>query len=246
MLTIGIPRALHYFRYYPLAHSFCQTLGVNVVVSPPTTREMLSTGMSCVVAETCLPIKAFCGHVIWLQDKVDYVFVPSLRCIEAPLYNCVKLFALPDMVRGAIKKAPVLDMGYDMSQGTQAIYKGIFALGQQLGFRRKQILAACESALRTRTIYLRLLRQGIPLPQAIEAACGQQLSTSAEAERKVGQQASPPRSATVGVVGHPYITYDDYLNNNLIPRLTKLGVHLLTADTLGRDDLDMGVRQVIG
>ena len=66
MLRIGIPRALLYYQYYPMWKTFFEELGAEVVVSPPTTQAMLAAGSARVVADTCLPVKVFLGHVLHL------------------------------------------------------------------------------------------------------------------------------------------------------------------------------------
>ena len=45
-------------------------------MSPKTNRDILNTGQAC-VDEACLPVKVFHGHVDYLKDKVDYIFIPK-------------------------------------------------------------------------------------------------------------------------------------------------------------------------
>jgi predicted CoA-substrate-specific enzyme activase len=78
--TVGIPRALMTFDKLPAWRAFFTALGCRVVVSPPTNEDMLKEGMKHLAVETCLPAKAICAHVRWLQDfgDVDYIFIPSI------------------------------------------------------------------------------------------------------------------------------------------------------------------------
>ena len=79
MIRIGIPRALLYYQYYPMWQTFFEELGVEVVVSPPTTQAMLSEGSFRVVAETCLPTKVFLGHVLYLvKSATIFLYLPSV------------------------------------------------------------------------------------------------------------------------------------------------------------------------
>ncbi|MBT3181592.1 MAG: hypothetical protein HN337_03670 [Deltaproteobacteria bacterium] len=77
---IGIPRALLAFDRLPSWRTFFKELGCKVVLSPPTDTELLETGTKRLAVETCLPIKAFCAHIEWLQrsGEVDYLFIPSI------------------------------------------------------------------------------------------------------------------------------------------------------------------------
>ena len=99
MIKIGIPRALLYYQYYPMWQTFFEELGAEVVVSPPTTQTMLSAGSSRVVADTCLPVKVFVGHVLSLVEKCDYIFIPAIRSVKNKVYNCSKFLGLPDMTK---------------------------------------------------------------------------------------------------------------------------------------------------
>ena len=97
MMRIGVPRALLYYQYYPMWKTFFEHLGAEVVVSSPTTREMFTSGCSRVIADICLPVKVFCGHVLSLVDNCDYVFIPSICSVEEKVYSCPKFIGLPDL-----------------------------------------------------------------------------------------------------------------------------------------------------
>jgi len=88
MTKVGIPRALLYYQYYPMWKTFFETLGAEVIVSPPTTQVTLSAGASRVVADTCLPVKVFVGHALSLIGKCDYIFIPAIRSVKPKVYNC--------------------------------------------------------------------------------------------------------------------------------------------------------------
>ncbi|MGN0969955.1 MAG: acyl-CoA dehydratase activase-related protein, partial [Evtepia sp.] len=62
-VTIGLPRALLYYRYGPLWRTFFQSLGLKTIVSPPTSRKILDQGTALAQDETCLSAKIFLGHV---------------------------------------------------------------------------------------------------------------------------------------------------------------------------------------
>ena len=79
MIRIGIPRALLYYQYFPAWKAFFEELGAEVVVSPPTTQAMLAGGSARVVADTCLPVKVFLGHVLSLVGECDWIFIPAVR-----------------------------------------------------------------------------------------------------------------------------------------------------------------------
>src|SRR5512136_2520926 len=92
MLRIGIARALSFLHHYPLWRTFLQELGTEVVVSPATNRDMVAAGARVVADVTCLPVKVYAGHVIWLRDQgqVDSILMPAIRSVEKNAFHCAK------------------------------------------------------------------------------------------------------------------------------------------------------------
>src|SRR3990170_930343 len=84
MLKIGIPKALLYYQYFPLWSTFFQELGMEVVTSDPTSKAIMAAGSGRMVAETCLPVKVYCGHILHLAGKSDYVFIPARQRTPYP------------------------------------------------------------------------------------------------------------------------------------------------------------------
>ncbi len=77
---IGIPRALMAYDMLPAWRHFFEALGCEVVVSPPSNAALFAEGMRRLVVETCLPVKALCAHLVWLEahGNCDRIFVPSI------------------------------------------------------------------------------------------------------------------------------------------------------------------------
>lgn len=44
-LKIGIPQALLYYEYFPLWKNFFKSLGAELIISGPTTKEILDLGV---------------------------------------------------------------------------------------------------------------------------------------------------------------------------------------------------------
>ena len=58
-MTIGLPKALLYYRYQTLWATFFRELGCEVVTSPDTNQAVLTRGISSSIGECCLPAKLF-------------------------------------------------------------------------------------------------------------------------------------------------------------------------------------------
>jgi len=238
MKRVGIPRALLYYQYYPMWRAFFESLGAEVVVSPPTTQAVLSAGSSRVVADTCLPVKVFCGHVLSLVHRCDYIFIPAVRSVRRRIYNCSKFLGLPDMTRAVIPEAPVvLDVDIDINLGKRALYQAIYRLGRPFTWNplriRRAALAAWQAYLRYRNL---MSTYGLTPPQAMAS-----ITNNIEADP--GSRVQTP---AVAVVGHPYLLYDEMINHRIIPRLVQAGYRVLTPEMLGAEAVESAISRIVG
>lgn len=234
MATIGIPQALAYYQYYPMWRTFFTMLGAEVVVSPPTTQNMLSEGASRVVADTCLPVKVFLGHVIFLADKCDYMFIPVIRSVKRRVYNCAKFLGLPDMTRAVIPECPpILDIDFDVNKGTESMYKAIYNLAKPFSKNKGDIKQAAVSAWEAYLNYRRLMvHEGL---------------TPIQAYRLIYEKDKPETTkeyrATIGLVGHHYLLYDDLVNHRLTWRLEQASCRIVTPEMLEPEQLELAINR---
>ena len=206
--TVGIPRALLYYHYAPMLHAFFRTLGVQMIVSPPTTRDMLEQGAARVVTDMCMPVKLYCGHVLALMDKVDRIFVPAIHRLRPGTRNCPKLVGLPDLISAAIPEAPLLTVDVDTESRLQALSQLVQVLRKHFTINPLLVKKATDQAQADQNAYHKLLLQGVPLPEAITLS-------------PLPTRLSQPRPLTVAVIGHPYNLHDEYVTHRLFHRLQK-------------------------
>jgi len=239
-MRIGIPRALLYYQYYPMWKTFFEELGAEVVVSPPTTKAMLAEGSSRVVADTCLSAKVFLGHVLSLVDRCDYVFIPAIRSVKSKAYSCSKLLGLPDMTRAVIPESPpILDIDIDVNQGKHRLYLAIYKLGRRFNWNPLKVRQAGIAAWQAHLNCQRLMRdQGLTPPQAIEKLYG-----TPEAETP---SYPPPTQATIAIIGHSYLLYDEHTSYRLIHRLRQAGNRVLTPEMLTAGEMESATARLIG
>jgi predicted CoA-substrate-specific enzyme activase len=122
--SIGFPRGLLFYEYYPLWNSFFTRAGFNVVPSQQTTRQLIEQGMSHVTVETCLPVKVYCGHVLDLIEKgIDSIFVPGHVNIPVWEYggpeveHCPYIQSVPEFITASFGTKVItqtLSNGYDI------------------------------------------------------------------------------------------------------------------------------------
>ncbi len=210
-MLIGLPRALGYYEYAPLWRTFFEALGATVVASGPTTRATLQIATSRATADLCFPAKVYVGHLLALAVRVDLLFVPSLRRPVPAATHCAKIVGLPDLARAALPDpSKLLEVDLDLDKGRLALAQAVWAAGRPLTWNPIQIARVAETAWE---VY------------------------QESRQRQAFDQAPPRRSQpatglTLGVVGHPYLLRDEYVNHGLLRRLEGLGVRLRTPEAL--------------
>jgi predicted nucleotide-binding protein (sugar kinase/HSP70/actin superfamily) len=239
-VKVGIPRAVHFYQHYPLWQTFLEELGAETVVSPPTNRDILTAGAMLVADVTCLPVKVYAGHVCWLRDRadVDFIFSPAIWDLQRNAFHCAKLKALPDIMQANVPRCPPLLVAdvdpYHRGLKTDAAFRQV---GRQLTPNARQIDEAWVKARQVDEAYRALIvREQLTYPEAIARLYGAEWSTIERIQKNDAQ-------LTVGLVGHPYCLYDDYVNHNLIRCLSQLGVHVVTGEMVPEEAAQRGIRR---
>lgn len=142
--TVGIPRALFGFGMYPMFAPFFKELGLNVLLSHPTSEETVRLAQEYALDETCYPVKLVNGHVADLiARKVDYVFFPDLFTVHHARsrarrnYGCAYMQIAFRLVRQAMdltgKGIGLLAPTIAHSLGPQFMRDSFMEIGRQLG-----------------------------------------------------------------------------------------------------------------
>ncbi|MFC1870930.1 acyl-CoA dehydratase activase-related protein [Chloroflexota bacterium] len=241
MIRVGIPRALLYYEYYPMWKTFFETLGAEVVVSPPTTQTTVTEGSSRVVTDTCLPVKVFCGHVVSLIDKCDYIFIPAIRSVKARAYNCAKFLGLPDMTRAVIPGCPpILELEIDVNRGKRNLYQEIYKLGRSLSWNPLRVRQAALAAWQAHLEYQMLLsNRKLTSPRAIDILSDSDGSKTTPGEPGISR-------GTVALIGHPYLLYDEHINHRLIHHLEQAHYTVLTPEMVNTTQLEASIARLAG
>ncbi len=228
MSRIGIPRTLAYFIYFPFWKTFFEELKQEVIVSSPTTRDILDDGVREAVNDACIPIKLYHGHVADLASQVDYIFCPRLVSVRkhgdfGTETFCPKFLGLPDMVRLAMDNIPpIIDVRVDLKQGKDELLNVCSQVGDLLGKSETEIKRAYQRALLIQKRFKKLLFQNMMPEEALDILF-------ANGERK--PLLSRP-DLQIAVVGYPYTIYDDYINGRILSLLEKENVRVYTQDML--------------
>lgn len=204
---VGIPRALLYYDFQTLWHTFFGCLGAETVASGETNKLILDLGTAKIVDEACLPVKIFFGHAIDLAQKgLDYIFVPRMVSIEKKVFICPKTMGLPDMLEAGRTELPTL-------------IKPTMNLASSPG-RIDSFLWETGSFFRAD---MRKIRK------AWREAVAEQTKTDAQA-RRYEDGCAPEGGLTVLLLGHSYLLQDKYLNLNIHDKLVRSGCRVVTPE----------------
>ena len=108
-MKIGIPRALQFYYYEDLWINFFKNLNIETVISPVTNKEIIKQGVNNSIDEACFSSKIFIGHVEYLLDKCDMIFIPRIENSAIREEYCTRIFGLYDLAKNTFPNAALLN-----------------------------------------------------------------------------------------------------------------------------------------
>ncbi len=217
-ITVGIPRAMLYFRYEFLWKNYFSSLGVKYIVSESTNKEIIKKGTSLSIDEACLSTKIFMGHVDSLIGKCDYILIPRISNFGLKRNMCTKFEALYDMSCNIFRKTGQKFISYSIDElQNQTEEKAFISLGSELGFSKKESLSAYKTAKKAENDYLK-----------------NQLKAQEMLYKKPGLK--------ILIASHSYVEMDSYIGKPVVNYLKKMGAVPIYSDIVDRRD---AIRQSI-
>ncbi|WP_035213830.1 acyl-CoA dehydratase activase-related protein [Desulfitobacterium hafniense] len=238
-MRLGFPRALMYYEYYPFWAGFFYKLGIELVTSPLTNREIMESGLKKAPDETCLPVKILVGHLTVLSD-VDGIFLPRLVSMEKNTYLCPKILGLPESVLYALPAGVQLyTVDINWREGKREVLKQLMAFGGTLRATKGRIREAFAEAQRWQKAYQRMRHSGWSFTESMQCfeALAEPMKLKDLGFKQVGRRQKPEdfedgwlldqavrsgcreKGPKIALVGHSYLTYESYANMNLLQRL---------------------------
>lgn len=223
-LKIGIPQALLYYEYFPLWKNFLENLGVEVIISGHTTKEILDLGVKSAISEICFPVKVFYGHVMSLKDRVDYLFIPRMVCVEKSAYFCPKFLVLPDMIKSSLfSLPPLIEPTIDIRKSATNFKNSFLAVGKLFTNNSKKIYQSFYEAQKSLRSYFHSNENELS-----KKIINQQYNNKFP-------QDDLKNSLNIALLGYSYLIYDYFINLNLISKLKKVKVNVLTAEMVKKE-----------
>lgn len=209
-MTIGLPRALFYWKSpflngvpgSPFWETFFEQLGCKVLLSPATNKEIVEKGVKSADTETCFSIKVLYGHILFLEKKVDAIFLPRFKKNELGLEYCLKFFALPDQFSFLIQ-TPVISPNLDLKK--ENLKSILFQIAKDLGKEKKIAKKAIE--------------------KSFEKEKEENEKFKLEYLKKMNSH-----NKKIVLISHPYNLYDEYVNLRIRKKIEDLGADVLFID----------------
>lgn len=224
-LKVGVPRALHYYRYFPFWKKILEEMDAEIILSPETNKEIVKTGVQQGFGELCIPMKIYYGHVLSLIENhpdLDFIFVPRYIAEVKEAYFCPKFLSLPDVIK-IIPNVPKL-LNFEVNVKEFPISYSAIELGKQLGKSRAKSLEAYKRAKEYFHEYLDFLREGSPVNHALRLV---RRNLPFKLPKK-----KPKKEIRLLLLGHGYNLFDTYINLDFQKKLSERDVDVLTIENM--------------
>ncbi len=230
-ITIGIPRVLSFWDSMPFWGTFFRSLGFDVKLSAASSRRLYENGLHAVTSDTeCFPAKLVHGHIRDLvAKKADRIFMPSITTV--PSENTEKT---SESMCALVKGYPIVLKNSDNPADKFGIpLDAPLFHWYSAQDRQTQLIAFMQE---TFDIPAEQTRLAIDYAVQAEHSCHAQLTAAGEA---VLRDVRKSGSYAVVLASRPY--HNDALVNHDLPAMfTRLGIPVLTADSLpGVNDVDL-------
>jgi predicted CoA-substrate-specific enzyme activase len=229
--TIGLPRVLNFFDFYPFWRAFFERLGYKVVNSDRSSQRIVEESLELFSAETCYPIKLVYGHIANLIAKqVDTIFLPSLikvadeeQEVEQGGFICpyVQSVASSIKARFDFKAAGIrfVDSPISFGHNPAELRQRFRRLQSDFHLSDRELKSAIETGLAAFSQYRRALQQE---------------------GKKVLDDIKPDEMVFV-VVSRPYNGFDRRLSLELPDKARNLGMKVIPLDFLPLSDNDVNM-----
>jgi predicted nucleotide-binding protein (sugar kinase/HSP70/actin superfamily) len=217
---VGIPRFLVNFDLMPFWKTFFKALGIQAVLSSPTSTKLVHQGMEYLANEPCFPVKVAHGHVHDLRGKkIDFLFLPSIINMDRDdprqqrNFLCPYIQTIPYTLTSALglREEEMLHPVLHFADGPKRLAGELAAVAEPLRRTRAEIRKAAAMAWDA-------------LMQFREAMQAR--------GREILESPLPEAPRLVVIVGRAYNTCDPGLNLDLPKKLRNLGACPVPMDML--------------
>ncbi|MEA2087860.1 MAG: acyl-CoA dehydratase activase-related protein, partial [Candidatus Caldatribacteriota bacterium] len=154
-------------------------------------------------------------------------------CVEKGAYFCPKFLGLPDMVKSSLSPLPpLIEPTIDIRKSATNFKNSFLAVGKLFTDNPKKIYQFFYEAQRSLQLYL----------QSKENELDQKIINQ-QYNNKFSQE-DLKNSLNIALLGHSYLVYDAFINLNLISKLKKMKVNVLTAEMVKKKDIERQLKKL--
>jgi len=223
-ITIGIPASLHLFDDLHFWKRFFNNLSIKTITSEEY-RDSLKTGKCLAGAEFCSPVNSIFGHVAFLSDKADYIFLPILlKTRENSPENEGQYCYYTQFSASLIYTLKINNIPGKCLSPLISFHKGKYHVAQKL-------LLCLKPLLKSEINFLTVLNA---LNDALLDYNGKrnQLGTVFR------KQFNPDEEISVVLLGRPYVVLSRTLNKGIPDIFNSLGIKSFYQDMISSDDIN--------
>lgn len=203
MKTIGIPRGLFYYYFENIWKIFFEEIGINIIVSPKTNKEIINLGNKYSNDEMCLSIKNYIGHVAYLKDRCDYILVPRIDNYGTYNQTCTNFLSMYDYLNNIFD---INILNYNININNKEKQKdGLINLARKLGISKKRASIAYEIAM--------IKDNKIKKARII-----------------INRKKLDSDKLKILLISHSYNTYDEYIGIPITKILEKMNIEIIYSD----------------
>ena len=233
-LKVGIPRALLFYKFFPMWISFFQELGVQVIISPATTEKIKTDAIKLAPNEDCYSTKLYFGHVMAIKDEVDYLFIPRFGSDHKTNVGCPKFIALAEVLRSTIPDLPPIIMPFYSTakngHGKKRLIQIIFSIGFRFTKNPFKIIKAARKAIYQQKNHY----ENLIISESI-------LKNWEQTEYLLNntlKQKNLEKPLKIALVGHSYVLNDEIPSLNIRKILTENNVDIITSEQIPRSIIE--------
>jgi len=224
--TIGIPRALSTYSYFPLFYNLFVLLGMKPVLSRRTDSDIAHLGSMVLTSDFCYPIKIAHGHIRYLLNtvKTDFVFAPDMISEEKSGVTtndlfCPYLSSFGSMVRSIMKmrrddEKRLITFPLDLRMPTDRIASIIYDnLKDKMDVEYEEVIDAFNKAME--------IQRGVERSLVYN---GKEIIDSLKEDERA-----------IVMIGRPYNSIDPDVNLSIANKIAALGFKVIPIDMMPYD-----------
>jgi predicted CoA-substrate-specific enzyme activase len=223
-IIVGIPATLHLFDELLLWKRFFNNLSIPVI-SSENYHDSVKAGRCLAGAEFCSPVNSIFGHVVYLSDKADYIFLPVLLQTRETLKESEGLYCYYTQFSAALVHTLKINNIPDKCISPLLNFnKGKYHVAQKLLQYLKPLF---KTGINYFTVY-----------NAFNEALSYYLSRKKQLGNVFIKEFDPQKGISVVLLGRPYIVLSKTLNKGIPDIFNGLGVKSFYQDMISTDEMD--------